>query len=180
MKKICVLLALALLLCLPSAAWAENDTWVEVIRMDGISVVVLSDDTMLLSDDSTFDSDGAGTGLVLPKALTEIGEGAFEGIPARRVEVSENVKAIGSRAFAECENLREITIPASVEQIADDAFDGCSDIKVYGTTEEAKRIAALYAEAGFTFVSLDAQAEEPTPTQFIIPPAPVLPAVYLN
>lgn len=180
-KKVCILLALVFLLGLSSSAWAEEDTWIEVIRMDGISVVVLSDGPMTLGDDSAFDSDGTGAGLVLPKALTEIGEAAFEGIPAKRVEVSENVTAIGSRAFANCENLRAITIPASVEKIADDAFEGCSDVTVYGTTEEAQRIAKLY---DFTFVNPYAQTEETTTETnspaFSFLPAPVLPAVYLN
>ena len=45
MKKVCVLLALVLLLSLSSSAWAEEDGWVEVIRMDGMSVVVLGDNT---------------------------------------------------------------------------------------------------------------------------------------
>ena len=47
MKKVCVLLALVLLLSLSSSAWAEEDGWVEVIRMDGMSVVVLGDNTMM-------------------------------------------------------------------------------------------------------------------------------------
>ena len=181
MKKVCVLLVLVLLLGLSSSAWAEEDFWVEVIKMDGMSVVVLGDNTLMMGEQADFYADEAGAAgsLSLPKALTTIGERAFEGIAAARVDVSENVVSIGPYAFADCENLREILIPASVTEIDDTAFDKCHDVIVYGTrgTEltEAERIAKLY---GFRFVDLNEQTE-PSGT-FRFPPAPVLPAVSLR
>lgn len=64
----------------------------------------------------------------LPAGLTEIGDSAFMGTAAECYSLPDGVKRIGSRAFADCPNLREIRIPASVTSIADDAFAGCQDL----------------------------------------------------
>lgn len=178
MKKVCILLALALLLGLSSSAWAEEDVWVEVIRIDGASVVVLDPETMMLREVDSLSLGTAGEttpGLALPKALTEIGERAFEAIAAEKVEVSENVETIGPYAFAHCMNLREITIPASVTEIAETAFDGCKDITIIGSGDAAQAIAEYY---NFTFVDLEKPQEAPGP--LMIPAPPVLPAVSLR
>lgn len=85
----------------------------------------------------------AEAGLVLPAALTEIGEEAFSGSPAESVWLPDGVTVIGARAFAACKSLRAIRIPASVVSIADSAFDGCAaSLTVYGKTgSEAQRFA---------------------------------------
>ena len=173
MKKVCVLLALVLLLSLSSSAWAEEDGWVEVIRMDGMSVVVLGDNTMMTVDNVFLTA--VMPGFVLPKNLTTIGERAFEGIAAARVEISENVESIGPYAFANCENLRTVTIPASVTMIDETAFNGCKDVTIIGSGDAAQAIAQHY---GFTFENLEKPQEAPGP--LMIPAPPVLPAVSLR
>lgn len=210
MKKICILLVLALLLSVSSSAWAEEeDTWIEVISIDGVSVIVFGDELMM-SDEAGFNADeasgAAAAGFALPKFLTAIGERAFEGISAKEVVVSENVKSIGPYAFANCENLRTVTIsesvkkieehafanckslqtiniPAAVTEIDNTAFDGCKDVKVYGTSgTRAEEIAKLYASSGFTFIDESEDPEEildPLPV-LEIPKTPVLPRVPLN
>ena len=40
----------------------------------------------------------------------------------RSLLLPDGLETIGSRAFARCSNLQEITIPASVKAIGDDAF----------------------------------------------------------
>ena len=71
--------------------------------------------------------------LLLPPDLTEIGEEAFAGISASVIDMHDNVKTIGSRAFADNAMLKKIAIPDWVESIAGDAFDGCpSDLIIYG------------------------------------------------
>jgi hypothetical protein len=163
MKKICILLAAVLLLCLGASAWAEDGVNVEIIKVDGVSVVVLTPEK-----EADF---------VLPAFLTLIEESAFEGIAAESVEVTGNVAAIETRAFADCKSLREITIPATVLKIDDHAFDGCKGVTVYGRSgTEAERIANLY---GFTFVDPNAEPETPaTPVTPEQPPVvlPFLPA----
>ena len=90
-------------------------------------------------------------GFTLPVALVTIGEEAFAGIPVSRVEFTENVKTIGPRAFADCKNLREFVVPATVESIDDTALAGCTNVTVYGDIgSEAERFAS---DNGFMFAS---------------------------
>ena len=158
-------LTVALLLCLCAAACAEGSVNVEVIRVDGMSVVVLTPTETSANARRLFiaKSGDAQAAFALPVALTLIDEEAFEGIAAERVEVTENVVSIAARAFADCGNLREIVIPATVLSVDDHALDGCADVTVYGTSgTEAERFADA---AGFTFVDPDTEPETPAPVR---------------
>ena len=122
--------------------------------MDGIPVVMESFG-LSLSDSDTFDAQGEG--FKLPAALVDIEEEAFAGIPASRVEITENVKTIGPRAFGDCQNLRVLVIPETVKSIDDSAVEGCKYIiTVYGKTgSEAWRFATT--APGCIFVATDSQ-----------------------
>ena len=80
-----------------------------------------------------------------------------KGIPASHTEITENVKSIGARAFADCENLTGLVIPATVESIDDTALDGSVNATVYGEIgSEAQR----FAEAnGIDFVPTTSPSE---------------------
>lgn len=178
MRKICVFIAVALLL-ISAMAFAEDGVNVEVIRVDGVSVVVLTPEAGLQSESlRRLMSAELKADFVLPELLTVIGDNAFEGIAAENVEVTENVAAIGARAFADCASLTAITIPATVAKIDDSAFDGCAGVTVYGAEgSEAERIAALY---GFDFIDPNAEPEAPDisaesflPAAVVLPPAPL-------
>ena len=131
MKKLCFLLILALLLSLGASAFADSS--VELIYMDGIPVVVESPG-LTAGESNAFD---AGAGFTLPAALAAIGEEAFAGIDA-----AENVISIGPRAFADCKNLTELVIPATVQRIDDTALEGSAGVTVYGEAgSEAERFA---------------------------------------
>ena len=62
--------------------------------------------------------------LQLPAELQTIEDGAFQGIAATSVRIPNQVTSIGHLAFAYCPYLMEVIIPASVTQIAEDAFLG--------------------------------------------------------
>ena len=151
MKKLCFLLILALLLTLGASAFAEGG--MEIVVMDGIPIVM---ETIGLTSGET-NAFNAGEDFVLPAALVTIEESAFEGIPASYIEITENVKSIGSRAFADCENLTGLVIPATVESIDDTALDGSVNATVYGEIgSEAQR----FAEAnGIDFVPTTSPSE---------------------
>ncbi len=157
MKKTCILLAL--LLCLASAALADEGLNVEVIKMDGVSVIVFTPaETARRSRGGADETDA---GIALPPMLMAIEEEAFAGIAAKTVEVTENVVSIGPRAFADCKNLREITIPANVTEIDDSALSGCENVTVYGVKgSEAERFAT---ENGFAFAEIGSEAPAPQP-----------------
>lgn len=172
MKKLSFLLILALLLTLGASAFADNG--VEIIYMDGIPVVMESIG-LSLSDNETFDAQGEG--FKLPTALVEIGEEAFAGIPASRVVITANVKTIGPRAFADCENLQELVIPKTVTSIDNTALEGCKGVTVYGEIgSEAERFSQ--DNDGIMFAAWDETIAPPD----LIPAQPpvVLPYVPFN
>ena len=137
MKKLCVLLVLALLLSLGASAFADNS--VEILYMDGTPVAVESP-ALTAGETNAFHAPGAG--LTLPAALVAIEEEAFAGIDAGRVEITENVVSIGPRAFADCKNLTELVIPATVQTIDDTALEGSENVTIYGEADsEAQRFA---------------------------------------
>ena len=167
MKKLCVLLVLALLLSLGASAFADNS--VEILYLDGTPVAVESP-ALTAGETAAFHAD---VGLTLPAALVAIEEEAFAGIDAARVEITENVVSIGPRAFADCKNLTELVIPATVQTIDDTALEGSENVTIYG---EADSEAQRFADAnGIPFVP----SNEVTPIIIAQPPV-TLPYVALS
>ena len=59
--------------------------------------------------------------IVIKSGITSICESAFTRLPAlKEVEVENGVIQIGAKAFAYCDNLEKVTLPASVTVIGDD------------------------------------------------------------
>ncbi len=69
--------------------------------------------------------------LRLPASLHEIEEAAFEGSAATSVIIPESVTRIGSRSFANCQNLTDVYIPNSQIIIASDAFDESTGVNLH-------------------------------------------------
>ena len=167
MKKLCFLLILALLLSLGASAFADNS--VEILYLDGTPVAVESP-ALTAGETNAFHADA---GFALPAALVAIEEEAFAGIDAGRVEITENVVSIGPRAFADCKNLTELVIPATVQTIDDTALEGSENVTIYG---EADSEAQRFADANkIPFVP----SNEVSPIIIAQPPV-TLPYVALN
>ena len=173
MKKLCIVLILALLLSLGASAFAEGG--VEIIVMDGIPVVMESFG-LEVRDDGTLNA--AGAGFMLPAGLVDIEDSAFEGVDAEHVEIRENVKSIGARAFADCKQLTEIVIPKTVESIDKTAFDGSENVTIYCWSDSTAYDFAI--ENNISHVVMD-PPEEPTPASQNPLRAPVvMPYVAFN
>ena len=72
--------------------------------------------------------------LGLPDAAGVIREEAFMGMPAlQAVALGDELTCIEFLAFADCGNLLFINIPASVKEIADNAFEGCENLQIFCT-----------------------------------------------
>ena len=82
--------------------------------------------------------------LCLPKAVTSVGDCAFEGMTSISVILPDGCESIASRAFANNLNLAFVYMPDTVISIADDAFEECSKVFFLCESENA---AAAYAEA---------------------------------
>lgn len=72
-------------------------------------------------------------GFVTPADLEEIEEGAFAGIPATVVEITEKVTSIGENAFTGSQ-VEQVIIRNKDTQIDDDAFAGCDGLIVFGVS----------------------------------------------
>lgn len=84
---------------------------------------------------SIYVSDGGEVDMtVLPAELTTISEEAFMNTSFYYVIVPEMTTTIGSKAFANCSNLKYIYIPERTNQIADDAFLNVTGLTIYGKT----------------------------------------------
>ena len=126
---------------------------------DGGSTAALTPEASMICAGHVQAAEGEASVLLLPQALTRIGESAFEGSAAERILISENVIAIEKNAFANCRKLREIHIPPTVEKVDDCALQGCENVMVYGKKgTEAERFADT---AGFEFYDPDADYEIP-------------------
>ena len=167
MKKLTFLLVLALLLSLGASAWAEEG--LELAVIDGQSVVVVTPDENVPPE--IFNAPD----FTVPSMLLTIEEEAFADSGAGNVKISENVGAIGPRAFADCLSLRAILIPPTVTSIDASALDGSPNAVVLGASGSEAESFALAAGAPFIPLRLDSRLD----ADVIQPPA-TLPFLSLN
>ena len=82
--------------------------------------------------------------VVIPDEVEVIGERAFEPATAiKKIYISENVKNIEGYAFANCDNVNNITFEAELPELADGAFYnqcGCVDYGGVGTCPEISEL----------------------------------------
>ena len=107
-----------------------------------------------VSADTTVYAKWAAPDLVLPGALTEIGEEAFADGVFSFVCLPDQAVAIGPLAFARCGNLKYIYIPAKVTSIDPTAFAGVTGLTVYG--ESASAAEDFARDCGFVFIPVKA------------------------
>ena len=91
----------------------------------------------------------------LPENLTAIEENAFQAIAATAVEINPGCASIASQAFAGCTALEKVRIPDSIESaddIADDAFEGCGLLYLYGTAGGAAESYCNNHSDSFVFI----------------------------
>ena len=84
------------------------------------------------------------TDVVIPDSFKVICSGAFSGTYSgctlHNIELSSNLKFIGSFAFQNCPNIEEIIIPDSVETIDSHVFEGCKSLKKVILSSSMKKI----------------------------------------
>ncbi|MCR5540852.1 MAG: leucine-rich repeat protein [Ruminococcus sp.] len=70
------------------------------------------------------------TSITIPDTVYSIGADAFYGCSnLQKVDMSKNIKNIGSYAFAHCHSLESITLPEGLQSIDESAFYDCDSLK---------------------------------------------------
>ena len=64
----------------------------------------------------------------LPESIFLIGRQAFSGSGLTSIEIPEGVVAIDYRAFAQCENLKYLNLPAALEELYEECFIDCPNL----------------------------------------------------
>ncbi|MBO2515949.1 MAG: hypothetical protein CW338_01545 [Clostridiales bacterium] len=132
MRKLSVILVLILLTAVCGAAAEE---------------ITRGDYTYMLYEDGTAaitGYTGTDTVLVLPaevegRPVTLIGEWAFAEKTAVSITVPEGVKVLGDCAFAKSDTLEEVILPASIEAMGDNPFNGCGALVTISIPPENTR-----------------------------------------
>lgn len=76
------------------------------------------------------------------------------------VTIPGSVKSIGIRAFADCENLREIILSEGIERIESNAFTGCKKLRCVKLPSSLKEISGwAFFDSGITEPVFDASGE---------------------
>ena len=68
--------------------------------------------------------------VVMDNSIISISNKAYEGAKCKYITFSNNLKYIGQGAFANCEELTEIVLPTTLEQIDASAFENCSKLAI--------------------------------------------------
>lgn len=68
--------------------------------------------------------------ITIPGSVSKIGYCAFIKSKLKYVEIEDGVKTIGDGAFENCEDLLEVSIPASVTSISGGAFYNCTNVHI--------------------------------------------------
>ena len=122
----------------------QDETVRVITRTDGWLFRPLADGTLMITG-----GDGDPRRLEIPaeiggKKVTAIGEGAFSGRSAlNQVILPEGIRSVGSKAFADCLSLKEVSFPASLENVEPLAFFRTgltSPVLPQGAAEKSSRV----------------------------------------
>lgn len=82
-----------------------------------------------------------GNRYIVPEGITTIGDNAFADCDnLMEVTLSKSLSSIGQSAFNDCNNLREIIIPKNVSEIWNCAFFSCKSLKKIVFLGDARQI----------------------------------------
>ncbi|MBQ2978549.1 MAG: leucine-rich repeat protein [Bacteroidaceae bacterium] len=96
--------------------------------MNKLTSVVLPE-TVKIIDDYAFASTRLQS-MVVPKSVTKLGMSAFWGCEElKQITIGDSVEEIGDYAFSRCYNLESVVIPNSVMSLGDEAFWSCTNLK---------------------------------------------------
>ena len=116
--------------------WSSGGTTVTLANDGTLRVVKSATGNGAMADNTSYyapwyDSRASITSIVIGNDVTTIGEDAFydcDQVASVTFETTSHVTTIGKRAFGQCSLLGAITLPASLESIAQRAFINCTNL----------------------------------------------------
>lgn len=87
----------------------------------------------------------------LPTTMTVIRNNVFSGARIKNVVIPSTIESIGASAFKDCSMLTEITVPASVKTIAENAFNASHIYKIILQSDEPVALSATNSFYGDAF-----------------------------
>ena len=126
-------------------------------RCDGLRKIVVDEKNAVYRSDGgcLIERDGdiliaGGSDSVIPSGVRKIGEFAFAYTGLERALISDGVTSIGALAFDQCEKLKEVRLPDSLESLDGAAFANCDALRgnekdgiLYLGNEKHPRLAAI-------------------------------------
>ena len=91
-------------------------------------------------DEQAFSSCSNLSKVVLPDGLVRIKESAFVDCGIKELTIPNTVYQIDDFAFQTCENLKELTIPGSVKVLGQNLFDGCTSLETVKIEEGVREL----------------------------------------
>ncbi len=89
---------------------------------------------------------------ILPSNTQVIEENAFENTDVAFVYIPDSCQSIHDGAFKNCEKLKAVRLPASLEPFNGNPFEGCSDLMVFSSDESW--LDAFCTDHGYSFIRL--------------------------
>ena len=79
--------------------------------------------------------------------------GTIQAGEIRRLVVGEGITAIGAKAFSDCKNLSDVSLPETLEKIGEEAFLGCDSLKAMKLPDRIRELSTYcFSEATKKFV----------------------------
>lgn len=119
-------------------AFTECDALVEFAVKEGEEDYVTSDGILYNKDMTRIVAYPCGKTdetFVVPGSIETISQRAFLGSKLQEIQLPEGLKTIGEAAFAGCESLTSIDIPAGVTEIPYACFSQCDELETVGLEE---------------------------------------------
>ena len=102
--------------------------------------------------------------------ITSIGKNAFKGCALTDVNLSgmNGLKSLSSSSvFADCANLKSVTLPAVCTKLGDSVFNGCGKLKSFDFTNITEVGKTAFANTGFTKIDISEKITKWGDTPFL-------------
>lgn len=93
--------------------------------------------------------------IILPPNLTKIGNGCFEYAQIKQITIPDTVTEIGDYAFNACEQLASIALPSGLQKISSTMLAGCMSLTSITIPEAVTEIGSqAFANSGLTSITI--------------------------